>query len=48
MDSLIRCLAFSISLSLKIIEFRDFPGIPVIKTLNFQCRACRFDPFLGN
>ena len=22
----------------------DFPGGPVVKTLYFQCRGCRFDP----
>ena len=29
-------------------EPRDFPGSPVVKTLRFQCRWCRFDPWLGN
>ena len=24
---------------------RDFPGSPVVKTLHFQCRGCRFDPW---
>ena len=27
---------------------RDFPGGPVVKTLSFYCRGCRFDPCLGN
>lgn len=26
----------------------DFPGIPVVKTLCFQYRECRFSPWLGN
>ena len=26
----------------------DFPGGPVVKTLCFQCRGCRFDPRSGN
>ena len=26
----------------------DFPGGPVIKTLCFQCRGRRFDPWSGN
>ena len=28
--------------------FRDFPGSPVVKTLYFQCREHRLDPWLGN
>ena len=27
---------------------RDFPGGPVVKTLSFQCREHRFDPWLRN
>ena len=27
------------------IQGRDFPGSPVMKTLGFQCRGCRFDPW---
>ena len=27
--------------------FRDFPGVPVVKTPCHQCRACRFDPWSG-
>ena len=27
---------------------RDFPGGPVAKTLSFQCRGPRFDPWLDN
>ena len=27
---------------------RDFPGGPVIKTLHFQCRGGRFNPWSGN
>ena len=27
---------------------RDFPGSPVAKTLRFQCKGPRFDPWLGN
>ena len=26
----------------------DFPGGPVAKTLSFQHRGCRFDPWSGN
>ena len=26
----------------------DFPGNPMVKTLSFQCRGCRFDPWWGN
>ena len=26
----------------------DFPGGPVVKNLNFQCRGCRFDCWLEN
>ena len=26
----------------------DFPGDPVVKTLHFQCRKCRFDLWLEN
>ena len=26
----------------------DFPGSPVVKTLCFQCKGLRFDPWLGN
>ena len=26
----------------------DFPGVPVIKTIYFECRGCGFDPWLGN
>ena len=29
-------------------KMRDFPGSPVVKTLRFQCRGPRFDPFSGN
>ena len=25
-------------------DFRDFSGGPVVKTLNFHCRGCRFGP----
>ena len=25
----------------------DFPGVPVVKILCFQCRGCGFDPWLG-
>ena len=27
---------------------RDFPGYPVVKTLHFQRRGCRFKLWLGN
>ena len=27
---------------------RDFPGIPVVKTLSFHCRGQVFDPWSGN
>ena len=27
---------------------RDFPGSPVAKTLPFQCRGPRLDPWSGN
>ena len=27
---------------------RNFPGGPVVKTSYFQCRGCRFNPWLGN
>ena len=27
---------------------REFPGGPVVRTLCFQCRGHRFDPWLGN
>ena len=27
---------------------RTFPGGPVVKTLNFLCRGCGFDPWSGN
>ena len=26
----------------------DFPGGPVVKTLGFQCKGRRFDPWSGN
>ena len=26
----------------------DFPGGPVVKTLCFQCRGLKFNPWLGN
>ena len=26
----------------------DFSGSPVVKTLGFQCRECRFSPWSGN
>ena len=26
----------------------DFPGGPVVKTLSFQCKGCRFNPWSGN
>ena len=26
----------------------DFPGGPVVRTLHFHCRGCRFDPWFGN
>ena len=29
-------------------EVRDFPSGPVAKTLCFQCRGCRFNPWSGN
>jgi len=29
-------------------EMRDFPGGPVSKTLNSQCRGPGFDSWLGN
>ena len=25
----------------------DFPGSPVVKNLDFHCRACGFDPWSG-
>ena len=28
--------------------FWDLPGGPLVKTLYFQCRECRFDPLSGN
>lgn len=28
--------------------FWDLPGDPLVKTLYFQCRECRFDPLSGN
>ena len=27
--------------------FGDFPGGPVVKTLCFHCRGCRFSPWPG-
>ena len=27
---------------------KDFPGSPVVKTLHFQYKEHRFDPWLGN
>ena len=33
---------------LKIYFILSFPGGPVVKTLRFQCRGHRFDPWLGN
>ena len=35
-------------LLLENLHFRDFPGSPGVKTLQFQCREHRFDPWLGN
>ena len=32
----------------KRIQFGDFPGDPVFKTLHFQYRRCRFNPWAGN
>ena len=32
----------------KKIDFQDFPGSPVVKTLGFHCRGCRFDPWSGS
>ena len=29
-------------------EKKDFPGGPVVKTLRFQYRGHKFDPWLGN
>ena len=29
-------------------KIMDFPGGPEVKTLLFQCRVHRFDPWLGN
>ena len=28
--------------------YRDFPGIPVVKTSCYHCRGCRFNPWSGN
>ena len=33
---------------IKVITFRKFPGSPVVKTLSFQCRGYRSDPWLRN
>ena len=30
------------------VSCRDFPGCPVVRTLGFHCRGCRFDPWSGN
>ena len=32
----------------KTLPSREFPGGPVAKTLHSQCRAARFDVWLGN
>ena len=32
----------------RIINYGDFPGGPVVKTLCFHCRGRRFDPWSGN
>ena len=29
-------------------QSREFPGDPVVRTLHFQCRRLRFDPWSGN
>ena len=29
-------------------HWRNFPDLPVVKTLRFHCREHRFDPWLGN
>ena len=34
--------------SLKLLSLGDFPGGPVVKTLQFQCKGHRFDPWSGN
>ena len=28
-------------------KYSDFPGIPVVKILHFQCRGPGFNPWLG-
>ena len=29
-------------------SYQDFPGDPMVKTLHFQCKGHRFDPWSGN
>ena len=45
-SSLVSCNLFS-TVSPKYF-FLGLPSCPVFKTLPFQCRGCRFDPWLGN
>ena len=39
-------LRFWLDIKMEVNVFRDFPDGPVVKTLHFQCRWCRFDPWL--
>ena len=35
-------------ISIQEVRKRDFPGGPVVKTPQFQCRGLRFHPWWGN
>ena len=39
----IAILSWRFWFKMKVKMFRDFPDGPVVKTLHFQCRWCRFD-----
>ena len=44
---LLRTTSYQNLMQLKL-DFWDFSGGPVTKTLYFQCRGCGFYPWLGN
>ena len=42
------CVCWQGKIKTKKVHISDFLGCPVVKTMGFQCKGCRFDSWSGN